>query len=88
MRLSLRRRLKLLLAVATAAVAAATFLVFSPFSASAAPDTSAWYIIQSRSSGLVFEIEGASTSTGAELIQANRTDAANQQFRFLDSGDG
>jgi rhamnogalacturonan endolyase len=88
MRPSLTRRLKMLSALAAAVVAAATFFVFSPLSASAAPDTSAWYVIQSRSSGLVFEIQGGSTATGAGLVQANRTDAHHQQFRFVDSGGG
>ncbi|WP_168801712.1 RICIN domain-containing protein [Glycomyces buryatensis] len=82
----IRRRLQS--TVVAAAVAVVSFLVLSPAGASAAPDTSAWYVIQSRSSGLVFEIEGASTATGAGLVQANRTDAQNQQFRFVDSGSG
>jgi lysophospholipase L1-like esterase len=74
--------------MAAAAVAVVTFLVLSPSAASAAPDTAAWYVIQSRSSGLVFEIEGGSTATGAELVQANRTNAQSQQFRFIDAGGG
>jgi lysophospholipase L1-like esterase len=88
MRFSSIRRLKPLSALAAVAVAVVTFLVFSPSGATAAPDTTAWYVIQSRSSGLVFEIEGGSTATGAELVQANRTDAQSQQFRFVDSGGG
>ncbi|WP_051815839.1 RICIN domain-containing protein [Glycomyces tenuis] len=88
MRLSPTRRLHTLSALAAALVVAVTFLFFSPFGASAAPDTTAWYVIQSRSSGLVFEIEGASASTGAELVQSDRTDAHSQQFRFLDAGGG
>ncbi|MEV3938423.1 RICIN domain-containing protein [Glycomyces sp. NPDC049804] len=75
-------------AVLAAAAAVLTFLVFTPAAASAAPDTSAWYVIQSRSSGLVFEIQGASTATGAGLVQNTRTDAQSQQFRFIDSGGG
>ncbi|GAB4004625.1 hypothetical protein GCM10029992_50200 [Glycomyces albus] len=71
-----------------AAVAVTSFFVFNPISASAAPDTSAWYVIQARSSGLVFDIEGASMQTSGELLQQHRTDTANQQFRFVDSGDG
>ncbi|WP_199041026.1 RICIN domain-containing protein [Glycomyces salinus] len=71
-----------------AAVAVTSFFVLQPFKAAAAPDTSAWYVIESRSSGLVMDIEGASTQTGAELRQQHRTDATNQQFRFVDSGDG
>ncbi|GAB4004663.1 hypothetical protein GCM10029992_50340 [Glycomyces albus] len=44
--------------------------------------------MQARSSGLVWQIEGGSTQTGAQLVQANRTDASSQQFRFVDTGDG
>ncbi|MGI5186899.1 RICIN domain-containing protein [Promicromonospora sp. CA-289599] len=87
MRLSLTRRLRTLAAaVATTALGAAAF-VFAPL-ASAAPDPSVWYVLQARSSGLVLEIEGASTATGAELVQNRRTDADNQQFRFIDAGGG
>ncbi|WP_211234936.1 RICIN domain-containing protein [Glycomyces arizonensis] len=71
-----------------AAVAVTSFFVFQPVKASAAPDTTAWYVIQSRSSGLVLDIAGASTQTGAELLQQHRTDSTNQQFRFVDSGSG
>ncbi|MEU5154080.1 RICIN domain-containing protein [Glycomyces sp. NPDC021274] len=88
MRFSPARWLRQSAALLTAAVAAVVFLVFVPGAASAAPDTSAWYVVQSRSSGLVFEIQGASTATGAQLVQANRTDAQHQQFRFVDAGGG
>ncbi|MCH7231299.1 RICIN domain-containing protein [Glycomyces sp. L485] len=82
------RRLKSLTALAVAALVAAAMFIFNPFGASAQVDTDAWYIIESRSSGLVLDIEGASTQTGAELVQWNRTDAESQQFRFIDAGDG
>ncbi|MFG3340265.1 RICIN domain-containing protein [Glycomyces sp. NPDC048151] len=75
-------------ALVAAAAAVLTLLVLAPVGANAAPDTSAWYFIESRSSGLVFEIEGASTATGARLIQNTRTDAQSQQFRFIDAGGG
>jgi lysophospholipase L1-like esterase len=71
-----------------AAAAVVTLFVLIPSGASAAPDTAAWYVIESRSSGLVFQIEGGATSAGAQLVQANRTDAHSQQFRFVDSGGG
>ncbi|WP_084546891.1 RICIN domain-containing protein [Glycomyces arizonensis] len=88
MRIPRTRRLQSLTALAVAALVATTMSVFNPFSASAAPDTGAWYIVQARSSGLVWEIEGGSTRTGAQLVQADRTDAESQQFRFVDTGDG
>ncbi|RRR96802.1 RICIN domain-containing protein [Glycomyces terrestris] len=52
------------------------------------PDTSGWYTIVSRHSGLAFDIQGASTATGAILTQYTASQGANQQFRFIDSGGG
>ncbi|MBE1878187.1 RICIN domain-containing protein [Myceligenerans pegani] len=71
---------------AGAAAAAGGLLAASP--AHAAFRTGTWYVLQSRHSGLVLDIEGRSTSAGAMLVQWNRTDATNQQFRFLDAGGG
>jgi lysophospholipase L1-like esterase len=88
MRSSTVRWLRKPAAVLAAAAAVLTFLTLTPAGASAAPDTAAWYVIQSRSSGLVFEIEGGATATGAGLVQHHRTDAQSQQFRFVDSGGG
>ncbi|SDD45273.1 RICIN domain-containing protein [Glycomyces harbinensis] len=56
--------------------------------ASAAFTPGAWYHLQSRYSGLVLEIDGASTANGALLVQRNRTYATNQQFRFVAAGAG
>ncbi|WP_199039364.1 pectate lyase family protein [Glycomyces salinus] len=53
-----------------------------------AVETGTWYNIQSRHSGLYLDILDLSTEGGAELIQWNGTGNTNQQFRFLDSGDG
>lgn len=88
MRFSPARWLRRSATFLAAAAVVLAFLVIAPTGASAAPDTSAWYVIQSRSSGLVFEIQGGSTATGAGLVQANRTDAQHQQFRFIDAGGG
>ncbi|MQM27392.1 RICIN domain-containing protein [Glycomyces albidus] len=52
------------------------------------PNTSDWYTIVSQHSGLAFDIQGASTATGAILTQYTDVDGANQQFRFIDSGGG
>ncbi|MCF4120782.1 RICIN domain-containing protein [Antribacter sp. KLBMP9083] len=68
------------------AAAAGGLLTASP--AHAAFRTGTWYVLQSRHSGLVLDIQGRSTSTGAMLVQWNRTDATNQQFRFVDAGGG
>ncbi|WP_194202111.1 RICIN domain-containing protein [Glycomyces albidus] len=55
--------------------------------ASAAFTPGTWYVLQSRHSGLVLDL-GASTADGAKLLQQARTDAAQQQFRFVDAGGG
>ncbi|MFF4519583.1 non-reducing end alpha-L-arabinofuranosidase family hydrolase [Streptomyces mirabilis] len=51
-------------------------------------DTSASYVLVNRGSGKVLDVVGASTADGAGLTQWTRTDSANQQFRFVDSGGG
>lgn len=48
--------------------------------------TDRWYMLTNRDNGLVMDIQGVSTDAGAALTQWNRTDAQNQQFRFVDSG--
>ncbi|SDC95365.1 RICIN domain-containing protein [Glycomyces harbinensis] len=52
------------------------------------PNTSDWYTIVSRHSGLALDIQGASTATGAALTQYTNVEGTNQQFRFIDSGGG
>jgi lysophospholipase L1-like esterase len=71
---------------AGAAAAAGGLLTATPAYAAFVPGT--WYVLQSRHSGLVFQIENGSTATGAKLVQGTRTDATNQQFRFVDAGGG
>ncbi|WP_158299737.1 RICIN domain-containing protein [Glycomyces paridis] len=79
------------LAALAAAVVIATMglVAFQTDRAEAAPpSTSDWYTIVSRHSGLAFDIQGASTATGAILTQYTNYEGTNQQFRFLDSGNG
>ncbi|WP_460539132.1 RICIN domain-containing protein [Glycomyces halotolerans] len=83
-----RRRTALLSGLAAAVVAAAGLAFLNPASSHAAVDTDAWYVLPSRHSGLVLDIDGISSADGAGLIQWNRLDGENQQFRFLDSGNG
>ena len=71
---------------AGAAAATGGLLTAAPAYAAFVPGT--WYVLQSRHSGLVLDIEGRSTSNGALLVQETRTDATNQQFRFADAGSG
>jgi lysophospholipase L1-like esterase len=71
-----------------AGAAAATTGLLTASPAHAAFRTGTWYVLQSRHSGLVLDIQGRSTTNGALLVQWNRNDATNQQFRFVDAGGG
>jgi hypothetical protein len=82
-----RPRGRLAWAAAAALALAASLLLISP-QAHAAPTPGTYYVIESAHSGHVLDINGASTQTGAALIQWNRTNANNQQFRFIDAGGG
>lgn len=83
-----RKRRSWLAGIAAAVLAAAGLALLAPTPASAAIDTNAYYVLTSRHSGLALDIDSRSTADGAGLIQWNRTDAANQQFRFVDAGGG
>ncbi|MBL4827990.1 MAG: RICIN domain-containing protein [Spongiibacteraceae bacterium] len=63
-------------------------LLFLSISAKAQVPSNVWFVLESRHSGFVLDILNVSTDTGVELTQWYRTDTLNQQFRFLDSGDG
>ncbi|WP_373897037.1 non-reducing end alpha-L-arabinofuranosidase family hydrolase [Glycomyces algeriensis] len=84
-----RRRMLIGGAGVLAGAAAATAL--SPFTAAQAQqstDPNAWYVLVNRSSGKVLDVSGVSTADGAQLHQWARTNAANQQFQFVDAGGG
>ncbi|MFC3495766.1 RICIN domain-containing protein [Glycomyces rhizosphaerae] len=76
------------LAGLVAGAAAAAGGLVAPSAAQAAFEADTWYFIQSRHSGLFLDIEGKSTANGGALVQWNRTNATNQQFRFVDIGGG
>ncbi|UYQ60418.1 RICIN domain-containing protein [Streptomyces peucetius] len=62
--------------------------LFGATPSQAQPASDTWYVIQSRHSGKVLDIQAHGTEDGAGLIQWSRSDVPNQQFRFLDAGDG
>ncbi|MGW5744180.1 non-reducing end alpha-L-arabinofuranosidase family hydrolase [Amycolatopsis sp. NPDC003861] len=83
------RRTRALIAVLTTVLAATAAVVLHPGAASAATvDTSAWYVLVNRNSGKVLDVPGASTADGAAIHQWSRHDGANQQWQFVDSGNG
>ncbi|MFC6986874.1 RICIN domain-containing protein [Streptomyces cirratus] len=51
-------------------------------------DTSAWYVLVNRDTGKALDNLGYATNDGAPLVQWSRTGAANQQWKFIDAGDG
>nr|BFD92472.1 hypothetical protein KitaXyl93_38320 [Kitasatospora sp. Xyl93] len=51
-------------------------------------DTKAWYTLVNRNSGEVLDGLGYATHDGAAVAQWSRHDGTNQQWRFIDSGDG
>lgn len=83
-----RRGLARWIAAALGAIIAAAGLIVSTSTAHAAVDTDTWYAIVNERSGLAIDIEGRSTDNGATALLWTRTDATNQQFRFVDAGDG
>ncbi|MFD9334674.1 RICIN domain-containing protein [Streptomyces sp. NPDC060028] len=51
-------------------------------------DTNAWYVLVNRNSGKALDVYGVSTADGARVTQWTRSDGANQQWQFVDSGGG
>ncbi|MFD8654304.1 non-reducing end alpha-L-arabinofuranosidase family hydrolase [Streptomyces mirabilis] len=82
------RRAGVLTAVTALLAALLTGLGTAGTARAATVDTSASYVLVNRGSGKVLDVVGASTADGAGLTQWPRTDSANQQFRFVDSGGG
>ncbi|MBX6384854.1 MAG: family 43 glycosylhydrolase [Microbispora sp.] len=75
------------LLAALATVLAGALVRVTPASA-ASVDTSAWYVLINRNSGKALDVYNWSTADGGSLVQWSRTDGNNQQWRFIDSGDG
>ncbi len=64
-------------------------MVVNPAPSTAATvDTSAWYVLVNRNSGKALDVYGRATNDGARITQWSRTDGENQQWQFVDSGDG
>jgi hypothetical protein len=86
---SYRRRNRLRwIAASLGAILVAAVLPGLTSTASAAVNPGTWYVIANEHSGLVVDIEDRSTANGAPALLWSRTDAANQQFRFVDAGGG
>nr|WP_241480377.1 non-reducing end alpha-L-arabinofuranosidase family hydrolase [Nocardiopsis halotolerans] len=56
--------------------------------AAATVDTNAWYVLVNRESGKALDVYNRATDDGARITQWTRNDQYQQQWRFVDSGDG
>ena len=69
-------------------VAGAAVALDTGAASAATVDTNAWYLLVNRNSGKAMDVSGASTADGAAINQWSRHDGANQQWQFVDSGNG
>ncbi|MFD9354711.1 RICIN domain-containing protein [Streptomyces sp. NPDC060031] len=69
------------------AVVAGSIVVVGTASAGTV-DLKAWYVLVNRNSGKVLDDRGFATNNGAAVVQWGRHGGANQQWRFIDAGEG
>ncbi|KQY21378.1 glycoside hydrolase [Cellulomonas sp. Root485] len=78
--------------VAAAALAIAGLLlalvITAPPASAASIDTTASYVLVNRNSGKALDVYNRSTADGARITQWSRNDGAQQQWQFVDSGNG
>ncbi|MFZ3566429.1 non-reducing end alpha-L-arabinofuranosidase family hydrolase [Streptomyces sp. BH097] len=84
---SLPVRLRHLLALLAPLLLVAGFLGAQP-AAAATVDPNASYVLVNRNSGKALDVYNLATSDGARITQWPRNDQAQQQWQFVDSGDG
>jgi hypothetical protein len=51
-------------------------------------DTNAWYVLVNHNTGEALDDFGYATNDGASVVQWSRTGGTNQQWKFIDAGDG
>ncbi|WP_374273640.1 non-reducing end alpha-L-arabinofuranosidase family hydrolase [Actinoplanes sp. M2I2] len=85
-----RRRRWLAAAAAAVTTLAAGLLtvVNAPAASAATIDTSAWYVLVNRTSGKALDVYNLATTDGARITQWTRNDQTQQQWQFVDSGNG
>jgi hypothetical protein len=69
-------------------VGGAGAVVASTPAAAATVDTSAWYVLLNRNSGKALDVFNLALNDGARITQWARNDGSQQQWQFVDSGDG
>lgn len=81
--------LRVLVVVLMALVVGGAGAVTVPTPAAAATvDTNAWYVLVNRDSGKALDVYNLATGDGARITQWTRNDQYQQQWRFVDSGNG
>jgi hypothetical protein len=71
------------------ALLASLFVALQTQAANAATvDTNAWYVLVNRNSGKALDVYNLSTADGGRITQWARNDGNQQQWQFVDSGDG
>ncbi len=86
-----RRRLRwvsTVVAGVTAASAGVLAVVVAPAATAATVDTNASYVLVNRGSGKALDVYNLSMADGARIAQWTRNDGAQQQWQFVDSGNG
>ncbi|GID81058.1 alpha-N-arabinofuranosidase [Paractinoplanes deccanensis] len=75
-------------AAATALAGGLLAVVNAPAASAATIDTSAWYVLVNRNSGKALDVYNLATNDGARITQWTRNDGNQQQWQFVDSGNG
>lgn len=83
-----RRRRQAFLVVLAVALAGLVAVGGAPTATAATIDTSASYVLVNRNSGKALDVYNLATNDGARITQWSRNDGAQQQWQFLDSGNG
>ncbi len=83
-----RRWVSALAASAVALMIGAGTLVAAPEASAATVDTNASYVLVNRNSGKALDVYNLSTADGARITQWTRNDGSQQQWQFVDSGNG
>lgn len=88
MRTQGRRRASGAAAIVVAALATTTVVVTAPAASAADVDTGTTYVLVNRNSGKALDVYNFSTADGARITQWTRGDGTNQQWKFVDAGNG
>jgi hypothetical protein len=83
-----RRRLAGVAAVVSVLLGGLLTAISATTASAAAVDTNAWYVVVNRNSGKALDVYNLAMSDGARITQWARNDGNQQQWQFVDSGDG